>query len=147
MEKEERIVELQRALDRMTQERDSAILEKKQAIGQLQSATSRTFVRASNTEVQVVTDAHEMLRHWFGSNETKWFSRATANEFGWSDKRHKTAQQLLVDSGVLVINEKRPRMMVRPLDAAIRAVNDHVARVESVHVPEMPRSTWDTEEE
>lgn len=144
---EERVNELQRALDRMTQERDSAVLEKKRAVDQLRSATEKTFVRASNTESQVVKDAHEFLRHWFGSNETKWFSRAIANEFGWSDKRHKAAQQLLVDSGVVVVNEKRPRVLVRPLDAAIRAVNDHVAKVESVYAASAPRPTWDMEEE
>lgn len=144
---EERIDELQRALDRMTQERDNAVLEKKRAVDQLRSATEKTFVRASNTESQVVGDAHELLRHWFGSNETKWFSRAVANEFGWSDKRHKAAQQLLVDSGVVVVNEKRPRVLVRPLNAAIRAVNDHVAKVESVYATAAPRPNWDMEEE
>ena len=144
---EARIGDLQRALDRMTQERDAAVLAKKSAVDQLQAATTRNFVRASNTEARVVSDAHEMLRHWFGSGETKWFSRATANDFGWSDKRHKAAQQLLVDSGVVVINEKRPRVMVRPVDLAIRTVNDHVAKVDSVYMPEAPARTWELDEE
>ena len=146
-ELEGRIGELQRALDRMTQERDAAVLAKKSAVDQLQAATTRNFVRASNTEARVVSDAHEMLRHWFSSGETKWFSRATANDFGWSDKRHKAAQQLLVDSGVVVINEKRPRVMVRPVDLAIRTVNDHVAKVDSVYMPEAPARAWELDEE
>jgi len=142
----DKVTELQRALDRMTAERDNAILEKKRAVDQLQAETARNFVRASNTEAQTVMDAHEILRFWFDSSEAKWFSRAVANSFGWSDKRHKAAQQLLVDSGVVVINEKRPRVMVRPLDAAIRSLNDHVARVESVYISNVRPAVWEEEE-
>lgn len=142
-----RLAEMQRALDRMTQERDSAVLEKKRALEQLQSATARNFVRASNTDAETIADVHEILRYWFGSSEGKWFSRALANSFGWSDKRHKKAQQLLVDSGVLVVNEKRPRVMAESLNVAIRAVNDHIARVESVYVPDVRVPSWDDGEE
>lgn len=137
------IGELRRALDRMTTERDSAILEKKRALEQAQAANNRNFVRASNTSAQVVTDAHEMLRYWFQSNGEKWYSRNVANSFGWSDKRHRAAQQLLVDSGVVVINEKRPRVMEETIDAALRVLNDHVARVDSVYVPDARQSNWD----
>lgn len=140
------IGELRRALDRMTTERDSAILEKKRALEQAQAANNRNFVRASNTSAQVVTDAHEMLRYWFQSNGEKWYSRNVANSFGWSDKRHRAAQQLLVDSGVVVINEKRPRVMEETIDAALRVLNDHVARVDSVYVPDARQSNWDGDE-
>lgn len=138
--------ELRRALDRMTTERDNAMLEKKRALEQAQSANNRNFVRASNTSAQVVADAHEMLRFWFESNGEKWFSRNVANDFGWSDKRHRAAQKLLVDSGVVVINEKRPRVMEATLDAALRVLNDHVARVDSVYVPDARQSNWDGDE-
>lgn len=126
---------LEKALDRITSERNNAILEKKRALEQAQTANTRTFVRASNTEPQVVMDAHEMLRFWFESGGTKWYSRNVANQFGWSDKRHRAAQQLLVDSGVLVINEKRPRVMEESLSAAIHRLNDHMTRVDSVYLP------------
>lgn len=138
--------ELHRALDRMTTERDNAMLEKKRALEQAQSANNRNFVRASNTSAQVVADAHEMLRFWFESNGEKWFSRNAANDFGWSDKRHRAAQKLLVDSGVVVINEKRPRVMEETIDAALRVLNDHVARVDSVYVPDARKSNWDGDE-
>lgn len=138
--------ELRRALDRMTTERDSAILEKKRALEQAQAANNRNFVRASNTSAQVVTDAHEMLRYWFESKGEKWYSRNVANSFGWSDKRHRAAQQLLVDSGVVVINEKRPRVMEATLDAALRVLNDHVARVDSVYVPDASSASWEGDE-
>lgn len=138
--------ELRRALDRMTTERDSAILEKKRALEQAQSANNRNFVRASNTSAQVVTDAHEMLRYWFESNGEKWYSRNVANSFGWSDKRHRAAQQLLVDSGVVVINEKRPRVMEATFDAALRVLNDHVAQVDSVYVPDARSAGWEGDE-
>lgn len=138
--------ELRRALDRMTTERDNAMLEKKRALEQAQSANNRNFVRASNTSAQVVADAHEMLRFWFDSNGEKWFSRNVSNDFGWSDKRHRAAQKLLVDSGVVVINEKRPRVMEATIDAALRVLNDHVARVDSVFVPDARQSNWDGDE-
>lgn len=138
--------ELRRALDRMTTERDNAMLEKKRALEQAQSANNRNFVRASNTSAQVVADAHEMLRFWFESNGEKWFSRNVSNDFGWSDKRHRAAQKLLVDSGVVVINEKRPRVMEETIDAALRVLNDHVARVDSVYVPDARQSAWDGDE-
>ena len=138
--------ELRRALDRMTTERDSAILEKKRALEQAQSANNRNFVRASNTSAQVVTDAHEMLRYWFESNGEKWYSRNVANSFGWSDKRHRAAQQLLVDSGAVVINEKRPRVMEATFDAALRVLNDHVAQVDSVYVPDARSASWEGDE-
>lgn len=138
--------ELHRALDRMTTERDNAMLEKKRALEQAQSANNRNFVRASNTSAQVVADAHEMLRFWFDSNGEKWFSRNAANDFGWSDKRHRAAQKLLVDSGVVVINEKRPRVMEETIDAALRLLNDHVARVDSVYVPDARQSSWEGDE-
>ena len=140
------IGELRRALDRMTTERDSAILEKKRALEQAQAANNRNFVRASNTSAQVVTDAHEMLRYWFQSNGEKWYSRNVANSFGWSDKRHRAAQQLLVDSGVVVINEKRPRVMEATIDAALRVLNDHVARIDSVYVPDARSVSWEGDE-
>ena len=138
--------QLRKALDRMTNERDSAMLEKKRALEQAQSANNRNFVRASNTSAQVVADAHEMLRFWFESNGEKWFSRNVSNDFGWSDKRHRAAQKLLVDSGVVVINEKRPRVMEETIDAALRVLNDHVARVDSVYVPDARQSSWDGDE-
>lgn len=138
--------QLRRALDRMTTERDSAILEKKRALEQAQSANSRTFVRASNTSAQVVSDAHEILRYWFESNGEKWYSRNVANSFGWSDKRHRAAQQLLVDSGVVVINEKRPRVMEATLDEALRSLNDHVARVDSVFPLDVHQPAWQEDE-
>ena len=138
--------QLRKALDRMTTERDSAMLEKKRALEQAQSANNRNFVRASNTSAQVVADAHEMLRFWFESNGEKWFSRNVANDFGWSDKRHRAAQKLLVDGGVVVINEKRPRVMEETIDAALRVLNDHVARVDSVYVPDARQSNWDGDE-
>lgn len=140
------IEELERSLNRMTSERDSAILDKKRALEQAQSANMRNFVRASDTDSQVIVDAHEMLRYFFESGGAKWYSRAVANGFGWSDKRHRTAQQLLVDSGVVVINEKRPRVLESSLDVALRKFNDHIARVDSVYVP-IAAATPDDEED
>lgn len=138
--------ELRRALSRMTNERDSAMLEKKRALEHAQSANNRNFVRASNTSAQVVSDAHEMLRFWFESNGEKWFSRNVSNDFGWSDKRHRAAQKLLVDSGVVVINEKRPRVMERTMDAALGVLNDHITRVDSVFIPDSRQASSDEDE-
>lgn len=138
--------ELQKALTRAVQERDTATAEKRQAFDQAQAANNPRFVRASNTKAYA--DAVEMLKYWAESDGERWYSRAMANSQGWPDKRHKAAQQLLVDSGVLVINEKRPRVMVESFDAAMRQLGEYVERVDSVSVPDVrPNTNGDDEDD
>jgi len=137
--------ELQQALTRAIQERDTATVEKRQAFEQAQAANNPRFVRSSNTKAYA--DAVEMLRYWAQSDGERWYSRAMANSQGWADKRHKAAQQLLVDSGVLVINEKRPRVMVESFDIAMRQLGEYVERVDSVSVPDTRPNTYGDEED
>ena len=142
---EVKVAETEQALNRAIREREEAMLEKTQAQNQAQSANNRNFVRASNTAAQA--DAQEMLRYWGESGGERWYSRAIANTHGWSDKRHKAAQQLLVDCGVLVINEKRPKMMVDSFDVALRQLSEYVERVNSVSVGDTQANTWGGEDD
>lgn len=118
---------LEKSVDRLTYERDQALTEasrQREAVANRQRAT---FTPATNTAPNAINDAYEMVHYRFDHN--RYLSRRRAEEErGWTQERHREAQQLLLDAGIAEINGTQPRMTVATLDEALTTLGSFIVR-------------------
>lgn len=115
---------------------------------------SRNFVTRSKLAGEA--EAAKILEHWFATLRTdsrgrvrgEWWSRNKATAAGWSQSTHAAAVDLLVEAGIVGMNEKLPFVLERfdSLDAALFALNKYCS--ESAAEPDIqPRQAIMSSEE
>lgn len=133
---------LEKSVERLTYERDSALTE---AGRQREAAANRqrsTFTPAANVAPNVINDAYEMIRYRF--DHGRYLSRRRAEEErGWAQERHRAAQQLLLDAGVATVNGTQPQIVPETLDAALTQLGSFTVRAGMAPPPIQPRSWGD----
>lgn len=77
----------------------------------------KSWTPAVDPNASVKADAMEIVTYYFQSGG-KWYSRAKAEEAGWTAKRHAKAQAMLIQAGVMRINVKQPQMLAKSLQEA-----------------------------
>jgi hypothetical protein len=133
---------LEKSVDRLTYERDSALTE---ASRQREASANRqrsTFTPAANVAPNAINDAHVMVHYRFDHN--RYLSRRRAEEeLSWTQERHRTAQQLLLDAGIAEIAGTQPRMTVATLDEALTTLGSFIVRAGMAPPPMQPRGWGD----
>ena len=132
---------LEKSVDRLTYERDQALTE---ASRQREAAANRqrsTFTPAANVAPNAINDAYTMVNYRFDHN--RYLSRRRAEEeLSWTQERHRTAQQLLLDAGVAAINGTQPYIVPATLDAALTQLGSFIVRAGMAPPPMQPRG-WE----
>lgn len=137
------IESLERALDRMTQERDDAVrdLSRERTAARSNSGKRDPYVPAVAMTPEKVRDATTMIRHRFdyGKHPSKDICTATYN---WSDERWKAAQSELVAARIIQVNTTQTKWVVNPLtlDTALRQFGAYVLHAHSLSAPAISRT-------
>jgi hypothetical protein len=120
------IVELENAVQRLTFERDNALLEVQRVRNQRPAPTARqTYTSAAATQPQEVIDATAIIQHWFSRRE--WLSRRVATDPAgsrkWSERRHDAAVKLLSGAGLVVTGNAGGKVMAASEAEALGRLN------------------------
>jgi hypothetical protein len=119
------IVELENAVQRLTFERDNALLEVQRARRERPAPARQTYTSAAATQPQEVIDATAIIQHWFSRRE--WLSRRVATDPAgsrkWSERRHDAAVKLLSGAGLLVTNNSGGKVMASSEAEALGRLN------------------------
>ncbi len=100
-----------------------------------------TFTPAANVAPNAINDAYVMVHYRFDHN--RYLSRRRAEEeLSWTQERHRTAQQLLLDAGIAEISGTQPRMTVATLDEALTTLGSFIVRAGMAPPPMQPRG-WE----
>jgi 3-phenylpropionate/cinnamic acid dioxygenase small subunit len=127
---------LEKSVDRLTYERDSALTEASRTRESVANKQRSTFTPATNVAPNAINDAYAMLHYRFDHN--RYLSRRRAeDELSWTQERHRAAQQLLLDAGIAEIVGTQPRMVVATLDAALTQLGSFIVRAGMA--PQMPQ--------
>ena len=119
------IVDLENAVQRLTFERDNALLEVQRVRNQRPAPARSTYTSAAATQPQEVIDATAIIQHWFGRRE--WLSRRIATDPAgsrkWSERRHDAAVKLLSGAGLLVTSNAGGKVMAQSEAEALGRLN------------------------
>jgi hypothetical protein len=127
---------LEKSVDRLTYERDSALTEASRTRESVANRQRSTFTPAANVAPNAINDAYVMVHYRFDHN--RYLSRRRAEEeLSWTQERHRAAQQLLLDAGIAEIAGTQPRMIVATLDAALATLGSFIVRAGMA--PQMPQ--------
>jgi len=130
---------LQRALDRMTVERDQAKLELER-FRNMQRPGRQTYVTAERQLSEEERDARRILDRWYGAllERDRWTPRRNApTVLGISEGRHTRAVEYMERAGIVV----GQRVIPATLDQALQQLSDYAA--ESSKIPlEAPPVDW-----
>ena len=131
------IESLERALDRMTQERDVAIYE----VGQARKAAQgnrNPYVPAIAPTPRDVADATEMIRYRYQLGEHLSRRKAGPPEEGgvksWSQPRWEAAMALLQNAGVITMPKGQARYP-QTLDEALQVFGAYLLRADKLSAP------------
>ncbi len=110
-----------------------------------------TFVTSSRVTEEIVKDAQVIIEHWYstlrpnvrGEMVGEWWSRPKAVAAGWTKTRHKEACNLLIDVGIVVVNEKLPSILPTFTDAGAALYRLHTKAEQALSEPDMPRRQAD----
>lgn len=130
---------LQRALDRMTAERDQAKLELER-FRNMARPGRQTYVTAERQLSEEERDARKILDRWYGAllDRDRWTPRRNApTVLGISEGRHTKAVEYMERAGIVV----GQRVLPATLDQALQQLSDYAA--ESSKRPlEAPPIDW-----
>lgn len=131
---------LERSLDRMTHERDVAIIDLARERENRQSQAQRTtFVAPVELAPEEIRDASEMIRHRYDRREH--LSRRKAEEGkGWPADRWKAAQDELVAAGLIYVNATQTRWQTETLDDALNRFAAYCLHARSLSVPAIKKT-------
>ena len=131
------IDELSESLTQMTHERDLALYQRDHA----REATQGRYVAPRDDTAQDVQDATRILRYWYEAE--KYLSRREASSHGISDPRHRDAQKLLTDAGLIAINGPSVKFLPASFTDAITQLNQFLVRTGAKASPLTPERNSD----
>lgn len=120
----DQVAALQRALDRVTLERDTAKLELQRMINMNRPGGRQTFVTRERAQTQDEKDARQILDRWFNAlpGAKRWTPRREATTvLGFSEERWRKAVAFLERSGIVVGQE----VVIKTLDIALAQLSDY----------------------
>lgn len=133
---------LQRALDRMTLERDQARLELER-FRNMAKPGRQTFVARERAQSQEERDARQILDRWFNAlpGAKRWTPRRDATTvLGYSEERWRKAVGFLERAGIVV----GQAVVVASLDVALAQLSDYAIASEQAPI-EAPPIDWSEE--
>lgn len=135
---------LERALDRMTAERDQAKLELER-FRNMAKPGRQTYVAKERQQSEEERDARKILDRWYGAllERDRWTPRRDApTVLGISEGRHTRAVGFLERAGIVV----GQRVIPATLDAALQQLSDYATESGKIPMDAAPFD-WTAEEE